>query len=101
LLKIVQAHDRRPIAEVETEGADALEVKLEKAARCFRDRDQWLEPHECIAVLYRLASLMEPLREKFSRLIAQEGGKPIADATVEVNRAIDGVRTTGFPATGA
>jgi hypothetical protein len=39
------------------------------------------------------------LREKFSRLIAQEGGKPIADATVEVNRAIDGVRTTGFPAT--
>jgi acyl-CoA reductase-like NAD-dependent aldehyde dehydrogenase len=84
---------------VETEGADALEVKLEKAARCFRD--QWLEPHECIAVLYRLASLMELLREKFSRLIAQEGGKPIADATVEVNRAIDGVRTTGFPATGA
>jgi hypothetical protein len=46
LLKIVEAYDRRPIAEVETEGADALEVKLEKAARCFRDRDQWLEPQE-------------------------------------------------------
>ncbi len=92
MLQIVQAYDRRPIAEVETEGADALEAKLELVARCFRDRDQWLEPHERIAVLYRLASLMEPLREKFSRLIAQEGGKPIADATVEVNRAIDGVR---------
>jgi acyl-CoA reductase-like NAD-dependent aldehyde dehydrogenase len=35
---------------------------------------------------------MEPLRENFSRLIAQEGGKPLGDATVEVNRAIDGVR---------
>jgi len=92
LLQIVQAYDRCPIAEVETEGAAALEAKLEMAARIFRDRDQWLEPHERIAVLYRLASLMEPLREKFSRLIAQEGGKPLGDATVEVNRAIDGVR---------
>jgi hypothetical protein len=29
MLQIVQAYDRRPIAEVETEGADALEAKLE------------------------------------------------------------------------
>ena len=92
MLQIVQAYDRRPLAEVQTEGVDALETKLERAARCFRDRDEWLEPHERIAVLSRLASLMEPRREKFSRLIAQEGGKPLGDATVEVNRAIDGVR---------
>jgi acyl-CoA reductase-like NAD-dependent aldehyde dehydrogenase len=92
LLQIVQAYDRRPIAEVETEGADALEAKLELAARSLRDRDQWLKPHERIEVLYRLASLMEPLREKFGRLIAQEGGKPLVDAGVEANRAIDGVR---------
>ena len=92
MLQIVQAYDRRPIAEVETEGADALEAKLELAARSLRDRDRWLKPHERIEVLYRLASLMEPLREKFSRLIAQEGGKPLVDAGVEANRAIDGVR---------
>ncbi len=92
MLQIVQAYDRRPIAEVETEGADALEAKLELAARSLRDRDQWLKPHERIEVLYRLASLMEPLREKFGRLIAQEGGKPLVDAGVEANRAIDGVR---------
>jgi acyl-CoA reductase-like NAD-dependent aldehyde dehydrogenase len=92
MLQIVQAYDRCPITELETEGADALEAKLEVAARSLRDRGQWLEPHERIEVLYRLASLMEPLREKFSRLIAQEGGKPLVDAAVEVNRAIDGVR---------
>ena len=92
MLQIVQAYDRRPVAEVETEGADALETKLESAARSLRDRDQWLKPHERIEVLYRLASLMEPMRDKFSRLIAQEGGKPLVDARVETNRAIDGVR---------
>ena len=92
MLQIVEAYDRRPFAEVETEGADALEAKLELAARSLRDRDQWLKPHERVGVLYRLASLMEPVREKFSWLIAQEGGKPLVDAGVEVNRAIDGVR---------
>jgi hypothetical protein len=44
LLQIVQAYDRRPIAEVETEGAEALEAKLKMASRSFRDRDQWLKP---------------------------------------------------------
>jgi acyl-CoA reductase-like NAD-dependent aldehyde dehydrogenase len=92
LLQIVQAYDRRPIADLETEGADALEAKLEMASRSFRDRDQWLKPYERSEVLYRLAALMEPLRDEFSRLIAQEGGKPLADANVEVIRAIDGVR---------
>jgi acyl-CoA reductase-like NAD-dependent aldehyde dehydrogenase len=92
LLQIVQAYDRRPIAEIETEGAEALEAKLERAADCFRNRDDWREPYERMTVLYRLAALMEPQREKFSRLIAQEGGKPLRDATVEVDRAIDGVR---------
>jgi acyl-CoA reductase-like NAD-dependent aldehyde dehydrogenase len=92
LLQIVQAYDRRPLAEVETEGADALEAKLEMASRSFRDRDHWLKPYERSELLYRLAALMEPLRDEFSRLIAQEGGKPLADANVEVIRAIDGVR---------
>lgn len=77
---------------METEGADALEAKLELAAGAFGDRDQWLKPYERIEVLYRLAALMEPRRDKFSRLIAQEGGKPLVDANVEANRAIDGVR---------
>ena len=43
MLQIVHAYDRRPIAEVDTEGADALEAKLGLAARSFRDRDQWNE----------------------------------------------------------
>lgn len=92
LLQVLQAYDRHPIAEVESEGSDALEVKLESAARNFRDRNQWLQPHERSEVLYRLASLMERQRDTFSRLIAQEGGKPLGDAVVEVNRAVDGVR---------
>ncbi len=92
MLKVVQAYDRSPIADVATDDADALEAKLDLAVRAFRDRDHWLEPHERIGILSRLASLMDAERDRLSRLIAQEGGKPLVDAIVEISRAIDGVR---------
>ncbi|PRD40580.1 aldehyde dehydrogenase [Phyllobacterium phragmitis] len=91
MLKVVQAFDRAPIAEIETDGAAALERKLQAAEQVFRDRDGWLEPHRRIAILRRLAALMEGRRDHLAMQIAREGGKPLPDAIVETNRAIDGV----------
>jgi len=39
MLKVVQAFDRTPIVEIETDDAAALERKLQAAERVFRDRD--------------------------------------------------------------
>jgi acyl-CoA reductase-like NAD-dependent aldehyde dehydrogenase len=91
-LQVVRAYDRSPIKEVATDYAKALEDKLTRAATAFSDRDQWLQPYERIQILSRLASLMDAERDQLSRLIAQEGGKPLTDAIVETGRAIDGVR---------
>ena len=91
MLQIVQAFDRAPIAEIPTDDAAALEAKLEAATQAFRNRDGWPKPHERIAVLRRLAGLMEHRRDHFAQQIAREGGKPLSDATIEVGRAIDGV----------
>lgn len=91
MLKVVQAFDRAPITEVRTDDAAALERKLEAAERVFRDRDGWLKPHQRIAILRRLAVLMEARRDHLALQIAREGGKPLADAIIETTRAIDGV----------
>src|SRR4051795_13576128 len=91
MLQIVQAFDRAPIAEIPVDDGAALEAKLAAATRAFRDRDNWLKPHERIAVLRGLAGLLEQRRDHLARQIAREGGKPLSDATVEVGRAIDGV----------
>lgn len=91
MLQVVQAFDRAPIEEIATDDAAALEAKLQAAEKAFRDRDHWLKPHERIAILRRLAGLLEGKREHFARQIAREGGKPLPDAIVEVTRAIDGV----------
>ncbi|MBD9477905.1 aldehyde dehydrogenase family protein [Pseudoxanthomonas sp. PXM02] len=91
MLNVVQAFDRASIAELETEDAAALERKLQAADRVFRDRDGWLKPHQRIAILRRLAALMEDRRDHLALQIAREGGKPLPDAIVETTRAIDGV----------
>jgi acyl-CoA reductase-like NAD-dependent aldehyde dehydrogenase len=91
MLQIVQAFDRAPIAEIPTDDAAALEAKLEAATQAFRNRDGWPKPHERIAVLRRLAGLMEHRLDHFAQQIAREGGKPLSDATIEAGRAIDGV----------
>ncbi len=92
MLQIVQPYDQTPIAGIETDDAAALERKLRTARDLFANRDRWLKPHERVAVLRRLAELMEGRRAHFAMQIAREGGKPLADARIEAVRAIDGVR---------
>ncbi|WP_369348331.1 aldehyde dehydrogenase family protein [Stenotrophomonas sp. JAG2] len=91
MLTVVQAFDRAPIAEIGFDTATALEHKLSAAERVFKDRDGWLAPHARIAILRRLAALMDARRDHLALQIAREGGKPLPDAIIETTRAIDGV----------
>lgn len=92
-IEVVQAFDRTPIGELAGDDGAALEAKFETARKLFADRGAWLRTHERIAVLHRLADLVAGKRQDFGRLIAREGGKPLTDALVETDRAIDGIRS--------
>ncbi|MBX3226514.1 MAG: aldehyde dehydrogenase family protein [Labilithrix sp.] len=91
-LKVVQAFDRAVFAETDTDDAASLESKLARAAALFADRSRALRPYRRAEVLRQAAVLVGARREELARRIAQEGGKPLADARVEVTRAIDGLR---------
>ena len=71
MIEVVQAFDRTPIAQLQSDGAAALEAKLEAAARLFADRDSWLKPHQKLDILRKLAALLAGKREHFGRLIAR------------------------------
>ena len=92
MINVVQAFDRAPITELASDDAVALERKIAAAARLSADRGAWLKTHERIAILRKLANLMEAKREHLGGQIAREGGKPLTDALIETDRAIDGVR---------
>jgi len=90
-MQVTQAWDGKLICEVATDSEQALQAKLEVAVACFRDRGGWLPAYQRIAVLKKLASLVQGESEAFALLIAREAGKPLTDARVEVARAINGI----------
>ncbi len=90
-LDVSSPFDGSLIRTIPMHGADDAEAILEKALACYRNRDGWLEHHERIAVLEKLALFIDAEADDFALLIAQEGGKPLTDARVEVGRAIDGI----------
>ena len=91
MIKVVQAFDRNEITELASDDAGALEAKFETARKLLADRKTWLKPHQRIAILHKLADLVAEKRQDFGILIAREGGKPLTDALIETDRAIDGI----------
>ncbi len=88
---VYQAYDGAHIADAPMQDWDAVDSMLTQAAALHNDKSAWLPTHRRREILNTLVELMRPEAEVFALLIAREGGKPLADARVEVTRAINGV----------
>ncbi len=88
---VVQAFDAEQIRELNLSEWAEADGMLSRADQLIRNRNGWLPVFERREILKSLVGLMRPEAEEFSLLIAREGGKPLADARVEVSRAINGV----------
>ena len=91
LMEVHAPWDRSLIATVERGGSAVAEKALDTAHRLFRDRDAWLSAARRVDILRRAAALMQGRREELAMEAAREGGKPLLDSLVEVDRAVDGV----------
>ena len=83
--------DLAPIATVARADGNAVEQALSNAYALYRDRDKWIPLRERIAILTRAMGIMKDRREQLAVEAAREGGKPLGDSLVEVDRAIDSV----------
>ena len=90
-LEIYAPWDNTLIATADTADSAAVERALSIAHALYRDRDAWLSPAERIQILQRTAELMAAQRDTLAVEAAREGGKPLPDSLVEVDRAIDSV----------
>jgi acyl-CoA reductase-like NAD-dependent aldehyde dehydrogenase len=90
-LDVRSPFDQSLIRTIPLQSAAEADGMVQTALLLHRDRDGWLEPYQRIAILKRLAGLVEAEGEDFARRIALEGGKPLMDARVEVARAVDGI----------
>ncbi|WP_310620355.1 aldehyde dehydrogenase family protein [Flexibacterium corallicola] len=69
-----------------------LEEVLERAYALFKNKKNWLALHQRVEILEKLAVSIRDSRRDLAILIAREGGKPLTDALVEVDRAVLGVK---------
>lgn len=91
MLEVVNPFDLKPIGSVPLINWDTADKYLETAHQLFRDRRNWLPAYQRITILKKAAILMKDRAEELAFQIANEGGKPLVDARIEVERAIDGV----------
>lgn len=90
-LEVRAPWDNSVIATVDAADSAAVEQALATAHALFRDRSAWLSPAQRIAILQKAAGIMQSRRDELAIEAAREGGKPLPDSIVEVDRAIDGV----------
>ncbi len=91
-LTVVNPYDLSPIGEVALESWASIDAYLHEASALHKNKSNWLPAWRRIEILDKLAGLMKAQESELAFLIANEGGKPLVDARIEVARAIDGVK---------
>ena len=89
-LKVRSPYDGHLIKEIDLDD----EARIEQALTTAKELEQKkpLPIPERILILNKTADLVEAKAEEFARQSAEEGGKPLIDSRIELNRAVQGIR---------
>jgi len=90
-LDVTAPFDGAHLGSVPQSGKDEIEAALARAYALYRDRDAWLPLPERLEILRRAAEIIKERRHDLALQSAREGGKPLKDSLVELDRAADGV----------
>lgn len=90
-IEVRAPYDHRLLATIECAGKETAELALSQAMKVFQNRDNWLPLSDRINILKNVADIMAGQKSELALLAASEGGKPLADSQIEVDRAIDGI----------
>jgi acyl-CoA reductase-like NAD-dependent aldehyde dehydrogenase len=90
-LKVIAPYDEHLIRELPLTSMEDAERMLGEAHALFQDRSRWLPKYERIKILKGFGTLLAENVESLARQAAEEGGKPLVDSLIEVNRAVNGV----------
>jgi acyl-CoA reductase-like NAD-dependent aldehyde dehydrogenase len=90
-LKIHSAFDEAHLETFTYTTEQEAFTALKTAYLLHQDRSAWLSAERRIAILKRFAELVEERAESLTRQAAREGGKPLKDSKVEIDRAVEGV----------
>ena len=91
-IDVLSPYDQTAIASVDYANSAQIEQALETAYSIFRDRSKWLSVKQRVDILDSAASKIHSRLDSLALEAAREGGKPLNDSVVELNRAVDGLK---------
>lgn len=92
VLKVENPFSGVVISEIELDDQAVALEKLKAAHVVHQVNPKGLPKHQRIQILENFASLLDEHRIELVELSTQEGGKPLSDTEVEMDRAINGVK---------
>ena len=90
-IPVTAPYDGSAIDSVPNSTMEDVENAMATAHALYRNRDGWLSKPQRIDILRRAAEIINERREDLALQAAREGGKPLMDSLVEIDRAADGV----------
>ena len=90
-LTIYSAFDQSKIGTLPILSESEALKKLDNAYALFKNKKEWLPLVDRISILKKAQQLVSQRRESLALEAAKEGGKPLADSLVEIDRAADGI----------
>jgi acyl-CoA reductase-like NAD-dependent aldehyde dehydrogenase len=90
-LEVTSPFDQSLIEALPRTDEATATAALERAYEIYDHRGRWLSASQRIDILDRLAKLVEAQVELLAKQAAREGGKPLCDSRVEMQRAVVGI----------
>ncbi len=91
-IEVNSPYDLSTIATIDYANSDQVEQALQTAYSVFRDKRKWLTVKQRVDVLEKAADNIHQNLDQLALEAAREGGKPLNDSIVELNRAVDGLK---------
>ena len=91
-LEVLSAYTQEVLETISmTTEEEALEI-MENSFALFKRRKDWLPLEKRLSILEKAAKIVTERRRALALAAAQEGGKPLVDSLVEIDRAVYGIK---------
>ncbi len=92
VLNVYSPYDQSLIDSIEMHNKTDVDQALSIAEKVYNKKEDHLEKFEIKAILEKFKFLLNDNRNGLIQIAIKEGGKPLLDTQVEMDRAIDGVQ---------
>lgn len=90
-LKVASPFDGEVLTSLQMDDENSCQEKMGRLRNFFSDESNRLSAHQRAKILRKTASLVENNKHDLAKAASEEGGKPITDSLVEIERGILGI----------